>query len=142
MADPNIVVPSSQNQASIDLSTLVAGATAAASLAGLALVIPTTNDPSSTQGYQPMPSDSASTSLSFSAVISALFTGIPNTLLFHIEGENNGVFESDITDHYIEDNTTIVDQIGLRPEVITVTGFIGELNDVLPPALQALTDCG
>ena len=60
------------------------------------------------------------------------------TLLFHYEGENTITLESDITDHYIEDNTAIQDQIALRPELITTHGFIGELNDVVPPVLEPL----
>jgi len=56
----------------------------------------------------------------------------PSPLLFHIEGENTVTLDSDITDHFIEDNTAIQDQIALRPETITVNGFIGELNDLVP----------
>ena len=54
------------------------------------------------------------------------------TLLFHTEGENVAHVQSDITDHFIEDNTAIQDQIALKPEMVTVHGFIGELNDVFP----------
>src|SRR5271163_4191719 len=54
------------------------------------------------------------------------------TLLFHTEGENVAHLQSDITDHFIEDNTAINDQIALKPEMVTVHGFIGELNDVFP----------
>lgn len=35
--------------------------------------------------------------------------------------------ESDITDHYIEDNTSIQDHIALKPETFTVRGYVGEL---------------
>jgi len=59
-------------------------------------------------------------------------------ILFDYEGEQTGTFESDITDHYVEDNTAIQDQIALRPVIITTRGFIGELNDVVPPLLAAL----
>lgn len=112
------------------LSPLVAGATAAASLANLALVIPQ-NDPSATKGYQPLniPTDNDTTNT---------MQDLPDALLFHYEGENNVSLESDITDHFVEDNTAIEDQIGLRPETVTVTGFIGELNNVLPLPLQIL----
>lgn len=54
------------------------------------------------------------------------------SLLFHYEGENTSTIESDITDHYIEDNSSIQDQIALKPVIITTQGFIGELNDVPP----------
>lgn len=54
------------------------------------------------------------------------------SLLFHYEGEQSVTIESDITDHYIEDNTAIQDQIARKPEIIMTHGFIGELNDVAP----------
>lgn len=53
-------------------------------------------------------------------------------LLFHYEGENTATLESDITDHYVENNSTISDQISIKPEIITVQGFVGELTDALP----------
>jgi hypothetical protein len=59
-------------------------------------------------------------------------------LLFHYEAENTINLESDITDHYTEDNSAINDHIALRPEQVTVRGFIGELNDVVPEELQVL----
>ena len=115
-----------------NLTPFVAGATAAATLAGLALCIPLSDDPSSTKGYTPVPLAGDPN------FFTSFFLSTPSPLLFHYEGENTGTFESDITDHYVEDNTTVVDQIGLRPEVITVSGFIGELNDILPLPLQIL----
>lgn len=60
------------------------------------------------------------------------------SLLFHYEGENTVQLDSDITDHYIEDNTAVADQIGLKPEIISVHGLIGELNNVTPEILEAL----
>lgn len=59
-------------------------------------------------------------------------------LLFHIEGENAARLASGITDHYVEDNTAIANQISLAPEEITVNGFIGELNDVIPQEFRPL----
>lgn len=59
-------------------------------------------------------------------------------LLFHYEGEQSAVLESDITDHYVENNTAVQDQITLKPIRITTHGFIGELNDVVPPLLAPL----
>lgn len=123
MAIPNLTT---------NLTPYVSGATAAASLAGLALVIPQSDNPSATKGYQP----NFTSDLGFN-FLSGLIP-LPSPLIFHYEGENVGMFESDITDHYVEDNTTVVDQIGLRPEIITVSGFIGELNDILPLPLQIL----
>jgi hypothetical protein len=59
-------------------------------------------------------------------------------LVFHYEGEQAVTLESDVTDHYSEDNTTLQDQIALKPETITTTGFIGELNDIVPEVLKPL----
>lgn len=56
----------------------------------------------------------------------------PPAFLFNYEGEQSYILQSDITDHYVEDNTAIQDQIALRPEMITTSGFIGELNDIPP----------
>lgn len=58
-------------------------------------------------------------------------------ILFHYEGEQTAVLESDITDHFVEDNTSIQDQWSLHPDQITTQGFIGELNDVPPIALAS-----
>ena len=88
--------------------------TAANGLANLIFV-----SPQKTVGYQPQPAPG------FSG------TQAP-TLVFHYEGEQTVTLESDITDHYVEDNTAIQDQISLKPEKITTHGFIGELNDIAP----------
>lgn len=94
--------------------------TAATALSNLVLV-----SPQNTQGYQPQSADGSTAAQ-------------PPALLFHYEGEQTASLESDITDHYIEDNTAIQDQIALRPETVTTHGFIGELNDIAPKALQLL----
>jgi hypothetical protein len=102
------------------LSQITTGATA---LSNLILV-----SPQKTIGYQPQnpPSQNGTPAQQ------------PPALLFHYEGEQTVALESDITDHFIEDNTALQDQIALKPEVITTHGFIGELNDVAPPQLQAV----
>ena len=56
----------------------------------------------------------------------------PKGLLFHYEEQQVLTFEADITDHYVEDNTSLQDQVALKPEVFRTRGFIGELSDVLP----------
>lgn len=58
--------------------------------------------------------------------------------LFHYEGEQTLLLESDITDHYVEDNTSTQDHIAIKPVTITTHGYIGELNDVPSPALQII----
>ena len=60
------------------------------------------------------------------------------SILFNYEGENTVALTSDVTDHFVEDNTAIQDQIALKPVIITTNGFIGELNDIAPPALELL----
>lgn len=103
----------------MDLSGLTKYTTAATSLSNLILV-----NPQQKIGYQPQNPDPQAKP--------------PPGLLFHYEGEQTVAVESDITDHYIEDNTAIADQIALKPEVITTHGFIGELNDIRPGPLGLL----
>lgn len=47
--------------------------------------------------------------------------------LFDIVGDEMVELTTDTSDHYAEDNTPIQDQATLRPEKVTVQGFIGEL---------------
>lgn len=76
------------------------------------------SQPSNTIGYQP-----ASTN---GVVIS------PPAIIFHYEGEQSVLLESDITDHPIEDNSYIQDQWARKPIVVTTHGFVGELTTALP----------
>jgi len=72
---------------------------------------------------------------------SILQTIIPKpseSFLFHIPTEDKASVSSDITDHYTEDNTALQDQISLKPVKLTLSGFIGELNNVTPAALLPL----
>jgi hypothetical protein len=52
--------------------------------------------------------------------------------LLDLAEEDTSELESDITDHYIENNTAIQDHIALRPETITVTGRVAELVKTVP----------
>jgi hypothetical protein len=54
------------------------------------------------------------------------------SFLFHIEGENKIELKTDITDHFVENNTSIQDHAALPPIKVSVHGFIGELNDIIP----------
>ncbi len=103
-----------------NISSLSQITTAATALSNLILV-----SPQKTIGYQPQNPPAMDGSP----------TQQPPALLFHYEGEQTAHLQSDITDHYIEDNTALQDQIALKPEEITTHGFIGELNDVAPFAL-------
>ena len=62
--------------------------------------------------------------------------------LFQTVGDEVVNLQSDITDHYVEDNTSKQDHIALKPITVTISGFIGELNNVVPdellPVKQAL----
>lgn len=107
----------------INLSAVSSAANAARSLANLILV-----SPQKTVGYQPQnaPSWKRNTAAQ------------PKAILFNYEGEQSVALTSDITDHYIENNTPIQDQWALKPERVTTNGFVGELNDIAPAALQPL----
>jgi hypothetical protein len=108
-----------------NLSALEPLTTQATALAGLVLV-----SPQSTTGYQPQNPPNADGTPSERQQ--------PPSFLFHYEGEQTSLLESDITDHFVESNLAIQDQIALKPEVVTTRGFIGELNDVVPTALKPL----
>lgn len=107
------------------MSGIASATTAATALSNLILVTPQT-----IVGYQPQNPPNADGTPSNSAA--------QPSILFHYEGENTVVLESDITDHFIEDNTAIQDQIALKPIIITTQGFVGELNDIAPKQLQVL----
>lgn len=107
----------------VNLSALSSITTTATAISNLILVTPNLN-----LGYQPQQKIFPDGSVSQQ----------DPAILFDYEGEQTGTFESDITDHYVEDNTSIQDQIALRPEIITTRGYIGELNDIAPPLLQSL----
>lgn len=100
----------------IDLASLTSGVTA---LQNVILV-----SPQNVIGYQP------------ENQVGAQFNA--PALLFHYEGEQTAMLESDITDHYVEDNTAIQDQIAIKPVIVTTHGFIGELNNVAPAGFQSL----
>ncbi len=97
-----------------DITSLVEAATAAKGLGNLLLVIPGQD-----------------------AGIRADVPG-SKSFLFHYEGENTATLDSDITDHFVEDNTALQDQIALKPILVNTEGFIGELNDIPPPFLAAI----
>jgi hypothetical protein len=109
----------------MNVADLANGVTAAQALGNLVLVTPQLRGQ---KGYQPkqvvVPDGTTAQS--------------PPSFVFHLEEENVVNLESDITDHFVEDNTAIQDQIALKPEIVVVTGFIGELNDIAPTLLAPL----
>lgn len=48
--------------------------------------------------------------------------------LFDVPEEQTFVLDSDITDHFVEDNTAIQDQVALRPEKVTLRGLVAEIT--------------
>lgn len=56
--------------------------------------------------------------------------------IFDTRGEEEAKLESEITDNWIEDNTAMQDHIGLKPIIITLSGYVGELTNKLPDALK------
>lgn len=60
--------------------------------------------------------------------------------LFDTRGEEEANLESDITDNWIEENSTMQDHIGLKPIVITLRGYVGELTNKPNPDLAKLEE--
>lgn len=60
--------------------------------------------------------------------------------VFDTRGDEEVTLESDITDNYVEDNTSVQDHIGLKPETITLTGYVGELNNKPAEELKDIQD--
>jgi hypothetical protein len=105
----------------VDLSALSTAQLTAVSLANVIMV-----DPQKNRGIDPIMK--AGTTGKFES----------QKFLFNYEGEQSITLQSDITDHFTEDNTALQDQIALKPTVITTHGFIAELNDISPEALTPL----
>lgn len=128
------------------LSSLSTATTTVSAASNLILVTP-----SATVGYQPFGNIPGYTNITQQVGESGYFgtfqapdgtilynVPLPPAFAFHYEGEQTVTLDSDITDHYVEDNSAIQDQISLKPVIITTQGFIGELNDVAPIGLQTL----
>ena len=47
--------------------------------------------------------------------------------VFDIEGETAVTLQSEITDHYLEDNSAVQDHIAIRPKRVTLKSYVGEL---------------
>lgn len=90
----------------------------ASSLANLILVTP------ESVGYQPQSSFQDNEDLP--------------KFLFTYEESNRIELTSDITDHYTEDNTSLHDNISIAPDIVRVTGYVGELTNEVPAELEQL----
>lgn len=110
-------------------SVLSNATTAALALGNIALVVPSiVNGFAQSGAYQPQNpplSDGSPSKLPQ-----------PKAFLFDYDGEQSVELMSDITDHFTEDNTSIQDNIALKPVKIVTRGFISELNDIPPSFLQ------
>lgn len=107
----------------ISLSTLSSFTTAAQALSNLVLVTP-----QKTVGIQPQNFPDAEGKPSTQAEEPAF--------LFDIDGDQEVTSTSEITDHWVENNTAIQDHWALKPLTYTVSGFIGELTTTVPAALE------
>ena len=58
--------------------------------------------------------------------------------IFDTRGDEEVTLESDITDNWVEDNSTMQDHIGLKPMSITLTGYVGELKTTPRTEIQAV----
>jgi len=47
--------------------------------------------------------------------------------VFDVEGETTISLKADITDHFLEDNTTVQDHIAVKPKKVTLKSYVGEL---------------
>jgi hypothetical protein len=60
--------------------------------------------------------------------------------VFDYDGETTVQLQSEITDHYIEDNSSVQDHIAKKPIRITMRGFVGELVQKKPQGLSGALD--
>lgn len=98
----------------IDLGQLQQSTTTLSNFSSIAVVTP------KSVGYQPQ---------NFASYVTDTST-LPPKFLFNFEQENNIVIASEITDHYLENNTSIQDHATIKPIIVKVSGVIGELNDL------------
>lgn len=50
-----------------------------------------------------------------------------DTFAFDYQLSNQVVFENNITDHWLEDNTAVQDHIAVKPNTVTLRGYVAEL---------------
>lgn len=67
--------------------------------------------------------------------------------VFDVQGDTTATLSADITDHYVEDNSTIQDHMAVKPIKVTLRGYVGELvyteeskaEEILSGSVQKLT---
>lgn len=57
--------------------------------------------------------------------------------IFDTRGDEEVTLESEITDNWVEDNSSMQDHIGLKPITITLSGYVGELKNTPRTEIQA-----
>jgi hypothetical protein len=58
--------------------------------------------------------------------------GVEKWFVFVIVENDNVEFSSDVTDHYVENNTAMQDHIALKPAIVRVRGLVAELDNKPP----------
>lgn len=59
--------------------------------------------------------------------------------VFDIVDDTRIDLRADITDHYTENNTAIQDCIAIRPEIVTLRGYVGEVVNTINSTISSLT---
>lgn len=90
------------------------------SQANLPLVKPNINDPDAVSRY--------SDSFNSRTILVPKDVLQISSFAFDYRGDEMIDIETDITDHFLENNTASQDHIGVKPIIVTVKGFVAELN--------------
>lgn len=61
-----------------------------------------------------------------------------NGFVFDVLDEESMYLDSEITDHYVEENFAVQDHIARRPERFMLRGFVGELTDIFSNTFLSL----
>lgn len=86
----------------------------------------------------PTPFDLLSDGLKQYVVAPAAAFGLGG-LIFDVEGDTVNNLSTEITDHYLEDNSSVQDHISIRPKRITLRRYVGEII-YTPDTSGILTD--
>lgn len=78
----------------------------------------------------------------FATITNTLDDGSEIHLWFSVVNSDEGVWSSDITDHYVEDGTAVQDNIVIQPVEFTISGFVGEqvFVDSLPNVTSKISE--
>lgn len=62
------------------------------------------------------------------SILVPIGVGSVETFVFDYKGDESVDMHSDISDHYLEDNTAVQDHIGVKPISVTLRGYVSELS--------------